>query len=431
MHKSKLAMLLATVSFAAVAADWPQYRGPKRDDVSADKGLLQAWPKEGPALHWTYSNAGVGYSGVAVVGDRLYTIGGRDDKEYLIALDLKAVKDKNVAEAWAVEFGPLFTFKTNQWSAGPSATPTVDGDLIYAVGGNGDLLCVDTAGKEKWKKNLPRELEAQVNPIGGGPKNLGWGFTASPLVDGDHLICIVGGPKGTVAALDKKTGKEVWRSVELKDQAAYTSPVLAEIGGVRQYVVLTNQGLAGIDAKDGKVLWSHRRMPPWGTEVVNTPIVRGDLVFVTVGVAQGTETIKVVRDGTAFKVEKVYANNNLSNHHGNVVLVSDHVYGFGQGKGWTCLDLQKGEPVWTERKFPGGSMTCADGCFYLCGENDGSVALIDVNDEAWKEQGRFKLPQASKLRKPRGGIWTPPVVANGKLYLRDQELLFCYDVKAK
>jgi outer membrane protein assembly factor BamB len=432
MRSKVLATLLALSIIASINADdWPQYRGPKRDDVSAEKGLLQSWPKEGPQLLWTYTNTGVGYSGVSVVGDRLYTIGGRDDKEYLIALDLKSVKDKSVTEAWAVEVGPLFTFKTNQWSAGPSATPTVDGDRIYAVGGNGDLLCCDTSGKEKWRKNLPRELEAQVNPIGGGPKNLGWGFTASPLIDGEQLVCIVGGPKGTVAALNKKDGKELWRSVDLKDQAAYTSPVVAEFDGVRQYVVLTNQGLAGIAAKDGKVLWSHRRMPAWGTEVVNTPIVSGSFVFVTVGVAQGTELIKVVRDGISFKTEKVYANNNLSNHHGNVVLVGEHVYGFSQGKGWTCLNLQTGEPAWAERKFPGGSMTCADGRFYCFSENDGTAALIAVSKEGYSEHGRFKLPQSSKLRKPSGKIWTPPVVANGRLYLRDQELLFCYDVKAK
>lgn len=415
----------------AHADDWPQYRGPRRDDVSAEKGLLHSWPKEGPKLLWTNSKLGVGYSGVAVVGDRLYTIGGRDDKEFLIALDLKNIKDNSAPEVWAVEVGPLFQFKTNQWSAGPSATPTVDGDLIFALGGTGDLLCVDFTGKEKWRKNLPRELDAQVNPIGGGPKNLGWGFTASPLVDGEQLVCIVGGPKGTVAALEKKTGKEIWRSAELKDQAAYTSPVIAEFDGIKQYVVLTNQGLAGIAAKDGKVLWSHRRMPAYGTEVVNTPIVSGSIVFTTVGVAQGCDAIKVLRDGVMFKTEKVYTNNNLSNHHGNVVRVGEHVYGFSQGKGWTCVALQSGEAIWSERKFPAGSMTCADGHFYCFSESDGTVALIDVSKEGWKESGRFKLPQSSKLRKPSGRIWTPPVVANGKLFLRDQELLFCYDVRGK
>ncbi len=424
-----LCVLVLTVQ--TLADDWPQYRGPRRDDVSAEKGLLQSWPKEGPKLLWTYTNCGVGYSGVAVVGDRLYTMGGRGEKEYLIELDCKTVKNGSVSEGWALEVGPLFTFESNQWSAGPSASPTVDGDLIFAVGGNGDLVCANAYGKKMWQKNLPRDLEAQVNPIGGGPKNLGWGFTASPLVDGDNLICIVGGPKGTVAALDKKTGKEVWRSTDLKDQAAYTSPILAEFDGVRQYVVLTNQGLAGIAAKDGKVLWSYRRMPAYGTEVVNSPVVHGSFVFATVGSGQGCDLIRIVRDGGQFKAEKVYANKNMANHHGNVVRVGENIYGFSDGKGWTCLALQLGDIVWSERKLPAGSMTCADGRFYCYSENDGTVALIEVSKEGWKEHGRFKIPQSSKLRKPRGGIWTPPVVANGKLYLRDQDLLFCYDVKRK
>src|SRR5262249_39427040 len=203
----------------AVAADWPQYRGPNRNDISAETGLLKKWPDGGPPLLWAYANAGVGYSGPSIVGKRLYILGGREDSEHLIALDLGAVKDKTVAEAWSVRIGPLFQFKGNNWSAGPSATATVDGELVYALGGNGDLLCAETAtGKERWRKSLPAELEAQVNPIGGGPKNLGWGYTWSPLVDGDRLICVPGGPKGTVAALDKRTGQIRWRSAELTDQ---------------------------------------------------------------------------------------------------------------------------------------------------------------------------------------------------------------------
>src|SRR6185436_13083025 len=158
---------------ALQAADWPQYRGPARDDVSLEKGLLDQWPAEGPALLWTFANAGIGYSGPAVVGDRLYTIGGRGDVEFLVAVDVKTGK-----EAWATPVGPLYQFEGNRWSAGPSATPTVAGGLVFALGGNGDLLCANAAtGKEVWRKNLPKELDAQVNPIGGGPKNLGWGFT--------------------------------------------------------------------------------------------------------------------------------------------------------------------------------------------------------------------------------------------------------------
>lgn len=408
-----------------LAADWPQYRGPQRNDVSAETGLLAKWPAAGPTLLWTYDEAGIGYSGVAVVGNRLYTLGGRGDDEFLIAIDVTSGK-----QAWATRVGPFFTFKSNNWSAGPSATPTVDGDLVFALGGTGVLLCTDTAGKEIWRSNLPEVLDAQVNPIGGGPKNLGWGFTWSPLVDGDKLICVPGGPKGTLAALEKKTGKPIWRSAELKDQAAYTSPMPLELDGVRQYVVLTNQGLHGIAAADGKLLWTYGKR--YGTEVVNTPILSGRTVYATVGAGAGCDLIELERDGAKYKAKSVYANKNMANHHGDVVLVGEHVYGFSEGKGWICQLLKTGDIVWSERRaLRAGSVTYADGHLYCFGDDDGTVMLIEASPAAWKDVGRFKLPKLSTKRKPAGKLWTPPVVANGRLYLRDQELLYCYDVKKK
>jgi outer membrane protein assembly factor BamB len=364
------------------------------------------------------------------VGDRVFVTGGREDKEFLIALDLRSAKDGTVKEPWTAEIGPTFHFPRNSWSAGPSAAPTVADGLVSALGGNGDLICVDMLGKEKWRANLPKDFDGQVNPIGGGPKNLGWGFTGAPLVDGDNLILAVGGPKGTLAALDRKTGKPVWRSTELTDQAAYTSPMPADFGGVKQYVILTNQGLAGVAAKDGKLLWTHKRKQPYGTEVINTPIIADGHIFTTVAAGNGaSELVKVEKNGDTFKVTEVYSNKNLLNHHGNVVLVGKHLYGFGSA--WTCLDFKSGEVAWSERKFPSGALTYAAGHFYLYAEGDGSAALIEASPTAWKETGRFKIPKASKQRQPQGKVWTPPVVANGQLYLRDQELLFCFDVKAK
>ena len=442
MLKSRLRclwlLLVIANPFAALAEDWPQYRGPRRDDVSAEKGLLQEWPVGSPKLVWTYAEAGVGYSGPAIVGKRLYTLGGRGADEMLIAVDMAAIENGAVREAWSLRLGETFDFSSNKWSAGPSSTPTVDGKLVFALSGRGDLVCAEaSSGKEIWRKYLPKDLDAQVNPIGGGPKNLGWGFTWSPLVDGEKLICTPGGPKGTVAALDKKTGELIWQSQEVTDQAAYTSPMLAEFGGVRQYVVLTNVGVIGVAAADGKVLWNFQRQPRYGTEVVNSPIISGDLVYVTVGAGQGCDLLRIKKDGDQFDAEPVYANKNMTNHHANTLLKDGHVFGYSDGKGWICQALESGEIVWSERRaLRAGAVVYADRRLYCYSEDDGTVVLAEPNTTGssqpgggWKETGRFKIPQASKARKPGGKIWTPPVVANGQLFLRDQELIFCFDVK--
>ena len=416
------------------AADWPQYRGPQRSDVSAETGLLQQWPGSGPPLLWTYGDAGIGYSGPAIVGDRLYTIGGRGDTEYLIALDLGSAAGSTPMQAWATPVGPTFDWNGNSWSAGPSATPTVDGDLVFALGGNGDLVCAHAAtGDVRWRKNLPSELAAEINPIGGGPKKLGWGFTWSPLVDGDRLVCVPGGPQGTLAALNKHTADVLWRSTELTDQAAYTSPMAAEIDDVRQYVVLTNQGVAGVEAGEGRLLWSYRRSPAYSTEVVNSPIIEGPLVYVTVGAGKGgSELLRVTRNGGNFQTEVVYSNANMANHHGNVLLHERHVYGFSQSRGWICQDFETGEIVWSERRrLRAGAVTYADRRLYCYSEDDGTAVLAEAGSKGWQEHGRFAIPHQSEQRKPRGKIWTPPVVSGGRLFLRDQELLFCYDVSEK
>lgn len=430
-----LSLLFGLLLFGPVvqSEDWPQYRGPRRDDVSRETGLLKSWPESGPDLVWTYQNLGLGYSGLAVVGDRLYSIGARGESEFLIALDLKSVRDGTVGEAWSARVGPLFDFKGNNWSAGPSSTPTVDGELLFSLGGKGDLVCVHvTDGKERWRKNLLTELEAQVNPIGGGPKGLGWGFTWSPLVDGEQLICVPGGPKGALAALNKQTGDVLWRSSEVTDQAAYTSPMLAEFGGIRQYVMVTNQGMVGVAAKDGKVLWNHRRKPAFGTEVVNSPIIHGDYVYTTVGAGHGCDLLKITRTGAQFSAESVYSNKHMANHHGNVALIGEHLFGFSEGKGFVCQSFTSGEIAWMERsKIRPCSMTSADGRIYCFTEDNGTVALLETSTTGWSESGRFRLPQLATSRKPSGRIWTPPVVSGGHLFLRDQELLFCYDIKSK
>jgi outer membrane protein assembly factor BamB len=428
-----------------LTADWPQFRGPDRSGWAADKGLLQEWPKAGPPLLWTYNDAGLGYSSPAIVGDRLYTMGARGDSTFVICLDVKTGK-----EVWHSKVGPIFTFKGNNWGDGPRSTPTVDGKLVYALGGYGDLVCLETeTGNEVWRKSLPKDL--------GGEMMTSWGYCESPLVDDEHLVCTPGGPQGTLAALDKKTGKVVWRSQALKDKATYSSLCLLKVGGVRQYVTQTFgaegeapepgasatgvPAVVGVASGDGKLLW--RQPFPSGSyyELTPTPVVHGDLAYVT-GEAVGCQLLMVTPGAKdKFAVKEQYKATKtrklMESWHGGVVLVGKHIYGHSHGRGWICQDLKSGKAAWQERsKLPGssGTLIYGDGRLYLLSD-EGVAVLLRPSPDGWHETGRFELPQKSKLREGRptssqAGIWTHPAIANGRLYLRDQELLFCYDIRA-
>jgi outer membrane protein assembly factor BamB len=437
----RLRLLLAVLfTLPLLAADWPQWRGPNRDGVSKETGLLKTWPKDGPKLAWTYKNAGAGYSCPAVVGDRLYTMGARDGDEYLFCLDVR--NPKEIKELWAVKIGPTFTFKANIWGDGPRATPTVDDGLVYGLGGQGELVCVDANdGALKWRKSMPKELNGQVNPIGGGPENFGWGYTWSPLVDGDKLICTPGGPDGTVAALDKKTGNVLWRSKELKEQCAYASPILAEVGGIRHYVIQTYKGPYGVSTS-GAVLWHYER--PYKDVLIPTPLFHDGYVYVTSGHGSGPgcDLVKLTGADGKITAKKVYSNDELDNRQGGVVLVGSHLYGHAFSTGWVCQDFLTGKLLWNEKfVLDEGSIIAADGCLYCFSDeyqpksDEGTIVLIEASPKEWTEKGRFALPEKSKFadqrKYPKFGSakrWTPPVIANGKLYLRDQELIFCYEV---
>jgi outer membrane protein assembly factor BamB len=416
-----LAGCVAVFSLAG-AADWPQFRGPDRTNVSKETGLLKSWPKEGPELVWTFRKAGLGYSGPAIVGGKIYCMGAREGTEQVFALDGKG------EELWSTKIGPVFDFKSNAWSRGPNATPTVDGDALYALGSQGDLVCVSVAdGKERWRKNLPKDLGAEVNPIGGAPEKMGWGFSWSPLVDGDNVICQPGGEQGLLAALNKKTGEVVWRTRDVAEQATYSSPLVATLGGVRQYIQQSQNGVLGVAAKDGSLLWYYKRDNPYPDVVIPTPIVQGDQVYVTAW-GGGAEVIKVTGTGNKFKAESVWAENRIGNRQGGVVLVGGSVFGYHEEREWACQDFATGEIKWTNNRLGAGSVLAADGRLY-CLTEKGIVTLVEASAEKYKEVGRFTLPEASKNRKVRGGVWTHPVLADGKLYLRDQELMFCYKVK--
>jgi outer membrane protein assembly factor BamB len=434
--RALLALAAGLLALAARADDWPQFRGPNRDGISKETGLLKKWPEGGPKLAWTYKEAGTGYAGPAVVGDRLYLSGARGDDEYVYALDLTQSPPK---ELWAVKIGPKFNWKNNQWNEGPSATPTVDGDLVFALGGGGELVCVDAkAKKEKWRRSLLKDLNGDVYNYGeSAPVGAGWGFTCAPLVDGDKVICVPGGKEGTLAALNKADGSVLWRSKDVTDEATYASPVLATIGGTKQYVHMTQQGVVAVDG-DGKLLWYYKRDKPYKDIVGASPLVKDDHVFIS-GAGSGSDScdlIAVKKADGKFTATKVYAKKDLANYHGGLVLLGDHVYGSSGAEGrprWVCLELKTGKVAWSvdlSGNLGKGSVTAADGYLYCLGEKSALVVHAPASPtQKLTADESFELPEASKLRKPSGGVWTHPVIANGKLYLRDQDLLFCYELK--
>lgn len=421
MQVSSMNRMLTTFTLCLVvpiglleAGDWPQWRGPNRTDVSSETGLLKSWPEGGPQRVWTFDGAGKGYSGFSISAGRLFTMGAIEEngssREYLIAVTADSGKS-----LWQRDVGELLT---NGWGDGPRSTPTVDGDHVFALSGRGKVVCANVAdGREIWSVDL--------KDFGGRMPN--WGYCESVLVDGNQVVCTPGGNEGAVVALDRRNGEKLWQSAEFKQGAQYSSIVIAELNGKRQYIQLTQKELAGLDSQTGQVLWStdwHGR-----TAVIPTPIYRDGYVYITSGYGAGCKMIHV---GEGNSVEVIYDNTVMKNHHGGVVLIGDHLYGFSDGPGWTCQDFQSGEMVWNERsRFKKGAVTSADGMLYCLEENTGALALVEVNPEGWMEKGRMQLEPQSGIRSPRGKIWTHPVISNGKLYLRDQEFISCYDIKAR
>ena len=391
-----------------VFADWPQWRGPNRDDISTETGLLKDWPKEGPKQLWMNEDCGLGYSGPAIVGTTLYTLAARGAEELLLAIDVKSGE-----EIWAKPFGEVLG---NNWGDGPRSTPTVDGDLIYALGAKGDLVCVRAvSGDVVWSKSL----------LDLGGKIPTWGYSESPLIYKDTVVCTPGGEQGAIAAFNKATGEIVWQSTDLTSGAHYSSIVVANRGGGGECVQLLPDQLVGVAADTGKTLWTH----PWPTPTaaIPTPIVSGNFVYATSGYGVGCMLVEV---GPDFAVEQRYENKVMKNKHGGVILVGDHLYGYSDDIGWVCQEFSTGERVWRDRQaLEMGAVAYADGMLYCIGQKEGQVVLIEASPEGWKEHGRFQLNPLSDQRKPEGGIWTHPVICDGKLYLRDQNLLFCFDIR--
>lgn len=412
MHKALCLLLVVCAPLLAASGDWPQWRGPNRDAVSTETGLLKEWDSSGPPLEWKSGGLGRGYSSVALADGRIYTMGDRGNQQYLIALD-----GRDGSEVWSLAVG-------KRWNdGGPRCTPTIDGDMVYAITPAGDLVCADAkSGKGVWTKNFEKDFSK-------GRMMSGWGYCESPLIDGANLICTPGSDSATIVALNKKTGKPVWSAaVPNCGGAGYSSVVISHGGGVKQYVQLTGRSIVGVAAKDGKLLWNYNRVAN-GTANIPTPIVRDDYIFCSTGYNTGAALLKLQKKGTGVDAKEVYflQANTLQNHHGGMVLIGDHVYcGTGHNNGFPiCVELETGKVAWNKGRGPGtgsAAVVAADGNLYFRYEN-GVMALIEATPDGYHEKGTFKIPDC------RDPSWPHPVIAGGKLYLREQDALLCYSLK--
>ena len=397
------------------AVNWPQWRGPHRDGISVEQGLLQSWSDDGPPLAWKTSGLGSGYASISIADGRIFTMGERDGAEFVLALDSSDGK-----ELWATEVGGPFEAS----GKGPRSTPTIDGALVYAIGPLGDLVCLETAtGKVVWRTNFIKDL---------GGRRPGWGYCESPLVDGDKLICTPCGSEATMVAFNKSTGDVLWKCAVpgIGRGAGYSSIVISEACGVKQYVQLLGAGCGcvGVQAANGKLLWGYGRVGN-GTASIPTPIVQGDHVFCSSGYGTGAALLQLEKAGEEIKANEVYFldGKTFQNHHGGMILIGEHIYaGSGHNNGFpVCLEMKSGEIVWGGRQRGPGSgsaaIVFADGELYFRYQ-DGTMALIKATPEEYKLEGKFKIPEV------RNPSWAHPVVVGGKLYLREQDNLFVYDV---
>lgn len=404
----------AVAGAAALARDWPQWRGPDRDGISTETGLLASWPEGGPKLLWQAEGFGKGMASVAVSGGRIYTLGLMKGKTHLVCA---SAADGNVA--WTAEVGP----------GNPNCTPTIADGRVYSLGREGDLVCSDAeTGREIWRKSFSGDF--------GGQMMSGWGYSESPLVDGDRLLCTPGAAEAMIVALDARTGETVWKSPAPadaagkrgKDGAGYSSIVVSNAGGVKQYVQLTGRGIVSVAADDGRVLWTYNRVAN-GTANIPTPIVKGDHVFCSSGYGTGAALLKIVPAAGGLAAEEVYflEAKDLQNHHGGMILVGDHVYcGHGHNNGFPmCVDMLSGKRLWQEQRGAGtgsAAVAYAEGRLYFRYES-GEMALVEADPAEYRLVSQFTLASV------KGKSWPHPVIADGRLYIRDQDALLCYDIR--
>jgi len=411
MPRFVMTLLISVVCVSITRADdWPQWRGPDRTGISKEKGLLQSWPADGPAIRWKVSNIGTGYSSPSVARGRVYLQTTRDNVELTLVLD-----EKDGSKVWEVPIGKVGKNRGPQYP-GTRSTPTIDGDRIYCLASDGELTCLDISnGDTKWKKHLRQDF---------GGEDGAWAFSESILIDGDALICTPGGKTAGLAALNKKTGETIWTSTNPDGgNAEYASIMVVDKAPLKQYVTFLRKGLVGVDAKTGKSLWMYNKTIDQGANIL-TPIVSGDRVF-SAGSRTGGGLVQLKAEGDGVTADQIYFERKITPGIGGAVVLDGNLYGTSP-QALFCVAFDTGTEKWTDRAVGAASLCYADGRLYVRGHNSGEVVLVEASSDAYKEHGRLKQTDRSKMP-----AWPHPIVANGGLYLRDMETLFCYDVAAK
>jgi len=412
--KHAMTLVLAIATTSASAADWPQFHGPNRDNRSTDQGLVKTWPEGGPSRIWEVTGIGEGYSTVAIVGNRIYTTGAIDDDCVITALDMEGKK------VWSRKNG-------NAWEGsypGTRSTPTITEDgLLYHESGIGNLACFEAdSGELVWSTNILEEFDG---------RNIIWGLAESPLVIGDNVICTPGGKEVSMVALDRKTGKVVWKCTEAGDRPGYASPILIEHQGLKQIVTAMSQSIVGIRASDGELLWQYPHKV-FADENITTPLFHDGFVIVSGCVRRGTTSLRLQVAGDECSVETQWRNETLDNKQGGIVLLDGRLYGYAESQNksepWMCIDFSSGEtifqsaPVESSYKYKNGCLTYADGMFYLYADN-GNMVLARPTDTGFEVTGKLKIEDPG--RRP---TWAHPVVFGGRLYVRYGDKLAAYDV---
>jgi len=394
---------------------WSQWRGPNRDGVSSETGLLKQWPAGGPALVWTAEGCGRGYSSVAVADGMVYTAGIVGDETCVVAFDLDG------QPRWRAANGrPWRASPRQRWAAGyygTRGTPTVDDGLVYHLGDHGRLAALDAkTGKEAWSLNVLEQFEGQV-PF--------YGLAESLLVDGRRLIVCPGGPKGYIVALDKKTGQVIWANADIADDVSYCSPIIVDSDGARQIITMTGQAVIGVNPDTGALLWRYEHGN--GRKIsATTPVYREERVFATAGYGAGSVLLRLAAEGGAVSATRLWASRAPDNQHDGVVLVNGFVYGAGhQRKGWFCLDFKTGKEMFQSSSLGRGSVIAADGMLY-CLDEKGKMALVEATSDELKIVSDFQVPRGGE-----GAYWSHPAICGGRLYVRHGEKLYAYNISAK